>query len=618
MKLIRNTLIALCGTALVACSDLDLNPRDEAATGNWFQTPEQFEMNLNVLLLHMFWPQERLEWTGSNQCALDALTDDFTNRDKLLSFTNGSLNSTNPVVTAMWDNTYTAINRCNRIITALRDVEGTLDPVFRDRILGNARFYRACFYARLLMHFGDAVVVDEDIDIDSEQGREAAYLLERSDRWQVLDEVLREFDEAAALLPREYGSSEVQRATKGAAYGMKARTALHFSSIRKWDNYGLADPAEAERLFDIAARAAKACMDLGVYRLHPDFAGLFLQSTKNSAEGVFVIPRSKAYSNGSLRQYLNGQSVTGKLTRTPVGTNALGELPSWDLFCSFLCTDGLPIDRSPLYDPADPFRNRDPRCAATIVEFGTQHLGYEFNPRLDVAEIYSSKEDKMVTNNDSRTYLISGSSNQYASYNGLALKKGIDQSWLAPYETEPDKQILRYADVLLMYAEAKTELGEIDDSVLDAINGVRARAYGVDKSATDRYPAVAEREQSALRTVIRTERRMEFAFEQLRYLDLYRWRIAETTMNYPNYGLPGKDKVRHEAYMRYWFHGAVPAIDENGCPDFGRIAKGEPTFFESYANKLSQRKFIAPKMYLWPVPSKTMEVMPNIENNPEY
>lgn len=382
-------IAAICSAALLACSDLDLNPKDEAATGNWFQTPEQFEMNLNVLLLHMFWPQERLEWTGSNQCALDAITDDFTNRDKLLSFTNGSLNSTNPVATAMWDNTYTAINRCNKIITELHKVEAQMDPELRNRILGNARFYRACFYARLLMHFGDVVVVDENIDIESEEGRNAAYLLERTDRWSVLEDVLEEFDDVVEMLPREYSASEVQRATKGAAYGMKARTALHFASIRKWDTYGLGNPSEAERLFGIAAEAAKNCMDLNVYKLHDSFPELFLQSTKNSPEGIFVIPRSKAYSNGSLRQYLNGQSVTVKLTRTPVGTNALGELPSWDLLCSFLCTDGLPIDESPLYDPSEPFKNRDPRCSYTIVEFGTQHLGYEFNPRLDVAEIYS-------------------------------------------------------------------------------------------------------------------------------------------------------------------------------------------------------------------------------------
>ena len=172
--------------------------------------------------------------------------------------------------------------------------------------------------------------------------------------------------------------------------------------------------------------------------------------------------------------------------------------------------------------------------------------------------------------------------------------------------------------VLLMYAEAKMELNEIDDSVLEAINRVRARAYGVEVSATGQYPAVAEREQTKLRTIIRTERRMELAFEQLRCLDLYRWRIAEKVMNYPNYGLPAKNKARQDAYMQYWFHGAVPEIDESGCPDFSRTVKGEPSFFESQANKLSQRQFIAPKMYLWPIPNKTTEVMPNIENNTGY
>lgn len=122
------------------------------------------------------------------------------------------------------------------------------------------------------------------------------------------------------------------------------------------------------------------------------------------------------------------------------------------------------------------------------------------------------------------------------------------------------------------------ELNEIDDSVLEAINRVRARAYGVEVSATGQYPAVAEREQTKLRTIIRTERRMELAFEQLRYLDLYRWRIAEKVMNYPNYGLPAKNKARQDAYMQYWFHGAVPEIDESDAPISAEPSKGSPHF----------------------------------------
>lgn len=621
MKTPKPSILAFCCAALLGCSDLDLSPRDEAATGNWFQTAEQFEMNLNAILLHQFWPQERNEWNSSNQCELDALTDDFTNRTTTITFNNGNLNGTNPVVTRMWDITYSGINRCNKIITELRKLKASMDPDTYNRIEGNARFYRACFYARLLMHFGDVVVVDEDIDIETEAGRNAAYLLERQDRWQVLEDVLSEFDAVVDMLPREYAASEVQRATKGAAYGMKARTALHFASIRKWDTYGLGNIQEAERLFGTAADAASKCMELGVYRLHEDFGKLFLQSTKNSPEGIFVIPRSKILSNGSKWQYLNGQSCTAKLSRLSGASTCTTVCPSWDLLCSFLCDDGLPIDESPRYDPSQPFKNRDPRCTYTIVEFGTKHLGVIYDPHFDKETVYSDREGKEVTNNDSRTYRIEGTSNQYASYNGLVLRKGIDEDWLSPFEVEPDKLLLRYADVLLIYAEAKMELGEIDQTVLDAVNQVRARAYGVSLGDTGSYPAVTTTNQAELRTIIRTERRMEFAFENQRYLDLYRWRISEKVMNYRNYGLPKKDEKRQRAYIDngMWFHGAVPEIDEDGCPNFSIVVKGEPDFFTNdvYVDKLAQRVFL-PKHYLWPIPTTTLNVMPNIEPNPGY
>ncbi len=621
MKTLKTLTAVFCCAFLFGCSDLDLSPKDEAATGNWFHTAEQFEMNLNAILLHQFWPQERNEWTSSNQCELDALTDDFTNRTTTITFNNGNLNGTNPVVTRMWDITYSGINRCNKIITELQKQKGSMDPDTYNRIEGNARFYRACFYARLLMHFGDVVVVDEDIDIDTEAGRNAAYLLERQDRWQVLEDVLAEFDAVVGMLPKEYAASEVQRATQGAAYGMKARTALYFASIRKWDTYGLGNAQEADRLFEVAATAAWNCMQLGVYRLHEDFGKLFLQSTKNSPEGIFVIPRSKILSNGSKWQYLNGQSCTAKLSRLSGASTCTTVCPSWDLLCAFLCDDGLPIDESPRYDPSQPFKNRDPRCAYTIVEFGTKHLGVIYDPHFDMPTVYSDREGKEVTNNDSRTYRIEGSSNQYASYNGLVLRKGIDEDWLSPFEVEPDKLLLRYADVLLIYAEAKMELNDIDQSVLDAINQVRARAYGVSPSETDSYPAVTTTDQAKLRTIIRTERRMEFAFENQRYLDLYRWRISEKVMNYRNYGLPKKDEKRQRAYIDngMWFHGAVPEIDEDGCPNFSVVVKGEPDFFTNdvYVDKLAQRVFL-PKHYLWPIPTTTLNVMPNIEPNPGY
>ena len=333
---------------------------------------------------------------------------------------------------------------------------------------------------------------------------------------------------------------------------------------------------------------------------------------------------SKALSNNSKYQYLYGGATKAKLPRLSGAPTCTTCLPSWYLLCSFLDDQGKPIDESSVYDPHKPFEHRDPRCTYTIVEHGTQHLGVIFDPHFDVTEVYSAREGGMVTNNDSRSYKISGSSNQYASYNGLVLKKHVDEDWLSPFEAENDKLILRYADVLLMYAEAKIELNEIDDSVLNAMNQVRARAYKVDVSATSDYPAITERDQARLRTILRFERRMEFAFENLRLYDLWRWRIAEKVLNRPWIGLPKKDEKLQRAYIDdgMWFHGAVPQVDEDGCVDFmADVAKGDPNFFRNnmYAQVLAECKFVAPKSYLWPIPTTTMQVMKNItENNPGY
>ena len=229
MKTIKIALFALAGSLVVSCSDLDLSPRDKAASGSWFQTAEQFELNLNALLHHTYWPMERNEWTSGNQTELDMLTDDGQNRNSPGRFLIDGVNSDFPLSVRMWDITYTGINRCNKIITELRKHEGRIEQARYDRIMANARFYRACFYARIMIHFGDPVVVPEDMDMDSEQGRESAYELTRSDMWTVLPDILKEFDDVAPILPVSYGG-EIERATRGAAYGMKARFCLLYTS----------------------------------------------------------------------------------------------------------------------------------------------------------------------------------------------------------------------------------------------------------------------------------------------------------------------------------------------------------------------------------------------------
>ena len=107
-------------------------------------------------------------------------------------------------------------------------------------------------------------------------------------------------------------------------------------------------------------------MNLQAYQLHPDFSDLFLMNTKNSIESILVFPRSVQYNI-----LYDATATKNELPRNAGGYGSYA--PSWDLLASFLCTDGLPIDESPLFDPHNPFKNRDPRCTATIVEFGTHN-----------------------------------------------------------------------------------------------------------------------------------------------------------------------------------------------------------------------------------------------------
>lgn len=487
-------------------------------------------------------------------------------------FALGSLDGQNSDVSSMWGDSYRVIGRDNAVIEKLNTLpDGILTSEKKTQYLAECLFVRACMYSRLITHFGDVPYCETTVDI------ETAFGMGRTPKAEVLQKIYADFDYAIANLPATSGA--VTRPTKGAAYGMKARIALYNED------------------WNMAAECAKACMDLGVYELYPNFRELFLQNTHNTSESVFSIARSIEHGITE-----NWQDY---LPRNVGGWAANG--PTWDLLAAFLCTDGLPIDESPLFDPHDPFKNRDPRCTETIVSFGENWLGYEYDPRPDTGEFvmnYSTGEE--VKNNDNKINA------EYASFNALLQKKGIDESCREnSFKVAPDLIILRYADVLLMYAEAKIEKGEIDQSVLDAINQVRARAYGVDVSATSLYPAVTTTDQAKLRTILRTERRMEFAFENLRYFDMIRWHLFDKVFNLKNYGIyQAREENMKLVDSGSWFWPIAPEIDENGCADFSAL--------EAYGiNSLTQRSW-NPRQYLWPIPTTEILINENMKQNPGY
>lgn len=550
-----------------SCIDLDLNPLSQASSENWYSDETEIEMSIKDFYRDSFWPLDN-----------ENRTDDFIYRETLSSIVNGTLNGQDGDVTTLWTNQYKSIARTNTIL-ANKDkmLAMGISEEKVNQYMAEALFQRASCYARLVTYFGNVVYVTEVIDID------AAFQMGQTPKEEVIPLIYADYDEAIKYLPEKYTGTSSQRATKGAAMAMKARFALYMGD------------------WEVCRDAAKQCMDLGIYKLHSNYSDLFLSTTKNAEESIFLLPRSIEF-----KVTYGSSNVKNEVTRNPGGWGAY--CPSWDLLASYLCTDGLPIDESPLFDPHNPFKNRDPRCTATIVEFGTRHLGFDYNPHPDAVEVMNYNTGKMQKNNDARVNA------QYASYNGLVWKKGIDETWLENgMDVDPDKIIIRYADVLLMYAEAKIELNQIDQSVLDAINQVRARAYGVDYTQTNAYPAVTTTDQQKLRSILRAERRMEFAKEGLRYMDLVRWKIAGKALTRPNYGMLYPVSLLKEKVVDkgLWFWPETPAIDEDGIPDFSAMENA------GLIAPMSLRMW-NDRQYLWPIPTKEILINDNLVQNPGY
>lgn len=569
MKIFNKIIVlAVAGLMATSCADLDLYPLETGSSDSWYKTEEEIKASIKGLYRVDFFPIENARWS-----------DDHQSRDRLNDMIGATLNGESGDVKIVWQNSYKAIARCNILLDKLADAGslGISDShirLYRAQVL----FVKALQYSILTQYFGDVVWVDSEITIDE------AFRMGRTDCDEIMEYVYGMYDEAAEGLPLTYGN-DVELATKAAALGCKARYALFHED------------------WEIAADAARQCLDLGSHSLYPDFGKLFLASTHHACENIISWPYS-------LELDITTMSTGDVMGFTPRNRGGYAsEYPSWDLFASFLCTDGKPIDESPLFDPRNPFRNRDPRCAYTIVEFGTSHCGVIYNPDPTVTEVYNSITDRNVTNLDCKA------GSQYAAYNGLLRKKGIDDDWINnnTFKVAFDRVFLRLAEVYLIYAEAKIEADDIDRTVLDAINTVRARAYKTEYTNTSAYPAVTTTDRDELRRIVRIERRMELAYEGMRRLDLIRWRLAEKALNLPDYGLLDKDAlVNNIVSKNLWFWPETPQIDEDGIADFS------PMYDKGLCKIITRRQFDASKNYLWPIPSLEVITNPMLGQNDNY
>ena len=402
-------------------------------------------------------------------------------------------------------------------------------------------------------------------------------------------QIYEDYDYAAENLPAANNNSGATRVDKGTAYAYKARTALY------QHDYGT------------AAKAAQDCMDLEVYDLAPDYGELFRDKTRGSKEVIFSVAHSS-----DLELDENGkpttQAIGSFIARSAGGTH--NAQPSWELLAVYEMTNGKTIDEPGSgFDPHDPFANRDPRCLETFAAPGSRIYGIEWNPAPNALEVMDYTQNRMITNKDSK----GGSDASNCAYNGCCLRKGAQESWRTTLYNDNPVILMRYADVLLMYAEAKIELGEIDATVLACINDVRARAYGTTRTQTNDYPSITTTDQAALRKVLRRERRVEFAWENLRYFDLLRWHQFENAFGHNMYGFTRTANRAKEYFAAgNWFWPETPTFDKDGFPSFEAMADG------TYIVQHGERKYDE-KIYLWPLPSDDVLIMNGkLVQNPGY
>jgi hypothetical protein len=560
MKKIYFLLLAVWG--LSACNKLDLNPLSEASTGTFYSNQTELELAVNDLYRLDFWQNDN-ELFSDNEWHRGQLTN---------AVIGGTMTAEDVAVNNYWLVCYKAIARANSFIANKDRAAANTPAAVILRLEAEMRLIRAYQYSKLITHFGDVPFLTEPIELS------AAYGIKRSSKNEILKFIYTELDFAATNLPTSYTTASVKRLTKGAALSIKARTALYMGD------------------YATARDAAKAVMDLAVggnYALNPTFPQLFLKAGESSKELIVSIPREQAQNVSSSAAY-----VQDNISRNAGGFGA--QLPTREIVDAYECIDGKAINESPLYNPLDPFKKRDPRLTATVVEFNTYWLGYNYSPHPDSLQVWSNKLARKVTNNDTRRVAVN------ASFTGFLWKKGIDQSWADRLTEDNDAIIIRYAEILLSYAEAKIELGEIDATVLDAINQVRARAYGVTLAQTTLYPAITTTDVTALRKVIRRERRVEFVREGLRYMDLIRWKLAEKALTTPVIGLP--DPANQDR-GKWPFPGITP-IDADGIASYSG--------FGTDVKILVNRSFDKNKQYLWPIPAVERRVNTNITQNPNY
>lgn len=486
-----------------------------------------------------------------------------------------------PTDFANWPSIYTKVRKCNTFIQKVQENAANFSDTYVKERIDEARFLRAWFYSQLFMHVGGLPIITVPLDrntMDSSQIYNPRSTFEETFNWITgqLDSIV---NDGTLAVKYNNGDANAGRATLGAALALKGWLELYAASPL-FSSPALPDP---NHLISFAntdpARWAKAAAtnkqfidnygDGKPYALFPDLPNLWRASNEYNSEVVWDRQVVADVMGDNYEQF--GGVVWILNTYYSWGNYD----PTQELVDQYAMANGkLITDPTSGYDPQHPYVGREQRFYDWIVYDGAPYK-LDWMPTTDT--IYT------------RIDLVHPSKNQidFASDDvgntGYYSRKKINP--LAPRGGGASGQnyvYMRYALVLLNYAEAQNEATGPDASVYDAVNKIRERGDLPD------LPAGLSKDE--MRAAIHRERRVELSYEGYRFFDIIRWKIADSVMNVDKHGM----KITNSS-----------PSDDNGVWVYQVIPLNHPHTF-------------TPKMYMNPIPQSVIDQNPKILQNPGY
>jgi hypothetical protein len=436
-----------------------------------------------------------------------------------------------------WD--FKSIQKCNWFLANIDKVPASsLTEEKRARMKSEARFLRAYQYFVLSQSYGDIPLVLNELTPTE------ANNITKTSKELVVKFILEELTDLAPSLPIAYSGSDIGRITRGAALGLKARIELY---NEKWT--------------DCIATCQQLMSSPFSYNLYPNYTDLFRPANANNEEVLLDVQNLK-----------DDNPAWVLITLAPNSQGGWSSIaPTQQLVDAYETKNGKTIQEDATYNPLQPYANRDPRLDASIIRAGALYTGAFFDP--------FSGTDFYKNNNCSPTgYNVKKFISNIDDFRGTNFGTDIDNTGLSFI-------VMRYAEILLSYAEAKIEANQIDQSVYDALNKVRNRV-GMPNVNTTVYNS-----QATLRTLVRRERRVELAMEGLRWYDIQRWKIGDEVLSGKVTGSPLGTVDPNNGALTLTPNSNIPATD---------------------------RVFSSAKNYLLPIPQKEVDLNKNLKQNPNY